>query len=211
MSKQKKIYLLRHGQTDWNKEGRIQGHLEVPLNEVGREESRRLMPVLERLGVEKVLSSDLSRAIETARLAAPKLGHLTDARLRETHLGVLQGKTRDEIHAEHGDEIWERLRSFPLQDSDVMNLGTESGSQVFSRTEKAILDFVSKHEFQVAAIVTHGGVLRNLFRFLKITEIIPHPIPNAALFPFSWSETSPTALKYLETNPFASVKKPGRF
>lgn len=197
----KRIYLLRHGQTDWNKEGRIQGHLEVPLNPIGREESRRLTPVLTRLKIDLILSSDLGRAIETAKLALPNATHLMDPRLRETHLGALQGKTRDEIKAEHGDEIWERMRAFPLTDADVMNLGTESGHQVHSRTMDAILDFARNQAFNSAAVVTHGGVLRNLFRFMGIAELIPHPIPNAAIFPFVWNAQNPDQIKYLGSNP----------
>jgi broad specificity phosphatase PhoE len=82
-----------------------------------------------------------------------------------------------------------------------MSLGTESGAQVFSRTERAILEFITNEDFESAAIVTHGGVLRNLFRFLKITEFIPHPIPNAALFPFLWTPKNPGKIEYLSSNP----------
>lgn len=196
----KRIYLLRHGQTDWNKEGRIQGHLNVPLNETGRDEARRLEPVFKRLNIEVVLSSDLDRSIETGKLSLPGGPHLLDSRLRETHLGVLQGKTRSEIQKELGTEIWEVLRSRPLSDSDVIKLGTESGDQVFNRSLSAILDFSKQNDFKNAAIVTHGGVLRNLFRYLKIQEIISHPIPNAALFPFGWRPEEQDSIQFLEFN-----------
>lgn len=182
----KTFYLLRHGQTDWNKEGRIQGHLDVPLNETGRFEALRLEPVFARLKIEAIVSSDLGRAVETARLAIPHGPHFQDPRLRETHLGKLQGLTREEIHAQFGEGIWDRMKSQPLTDSDIADLGAETGGMVFNRTLHAVEDFLHRENFSRVAFVTHGGVLRNLFRFLKIADHVPFPIPNAALFEFAW-------------------------
>ena len=89
------IYLLRHGQTDWNLERRIQGHLDIPLNETGKKEALVCLEKLSSLDIDKIISSDLIRAKETAQIINEKL-HLPihfDSRLREVNLGNLQGRS----------------------------------------------------------------------------------------------------------------------
>lgn len=181
------IYVFRHGQTDWNKEGRIQGHLDVPLNEEGRGQAARLGPVLARLGVEAFFSSDLSRASDTARIAGESFGNRiyhTDPRLREIFLGVLQGKTRAEIERDHGVHLSNRLMSGPLGDADVAAIGSESGRQVYERALEAILEFYRRHPYSRVGIATHGGMLRRLIQYSIEKEEFPAPIPNGIVYPF---------------------------
>jgi broad specificity phosphatase PhoE len=102
------LYLARHGETDWNVAGRWQGHTDIPLNETGRAQARALVPVLRAVGVGAAVSSDLSRASETAGIAAAGLGvavAYSDAGLRERSFGVFEGLTREECAARH-PEAW---------------------------------------------------------------------------------------------------------
>jgi probable phosphoglycerate mutase len=165
---QRWVLAFRHGQTDWNAQGRIQGHLDVPLNDLGRRQASRLTQPLRRLGAQAVLSSDLSRASETARIAVEPLGLdvKTDQRLREIHLGRAQGKTREELEAEFGVELSSRLRSHPLTDMDVTLLGSETGDEVWRRATQAILEqFRQDSGVQILGVASHGGVLRRLVQF----------------------------------------------
>lgn len=182
------LVIFRHGQTDWNVEGRIQGHLDVPLNDVGRQQAKRLIEPLRRYEVEAFLSSDLSRASETAQIAADSLGLTvsTDPGLREIYLGKLQGLTREEIQTQFGHEFSDRLRHQPLTDADVIQLGSESGEQVVERSFKAILTFVESHpQFRKIGICSHGGVVRRLILHALQDERFPPPTPNGVLYPFS--------------------------
>jgi probable phosphoglycerate mutase len=188
----RRIYVFRHGQTDWNKEGRIQGHLDIPLNESGRSQAVAMGLALKRYLPEAFLSSDLSRAWVSAELAAqqisPSLPIEKDQRLREIHLGVLQGKTKAEIERDHGIDFSNRLRNKPLSDADVAAVGSESGQQVFQRAIAAIVDYLEQKSFARIAVATHGGVIRRLIQYShKLNaekEDYPAPIPNGIIYPF---------------------------
>ena len=185
------IYIFRHGQTDWNAEGRIQGHIDIPLNETGREQARKLVPVLRKLEIEAFLSSDLSRASETAQIIADQLGGLPvhqDKDLREIHLGKIEGLSRTEIEKLLGVEFSDRLRSDPLSDSDVTLLGSESAEQVIARAIRGIRSFFDKTEFKTIGIATHGGVIRRVIQHAQQGRDYPAPIPNGVIYPFSISE-----------------------
>lgn len=186
MKRWRRLYAFRHGQTDWNRDGRIQGHLDVPLNDRGREQARALIPHLRRLGVQAFLSSDLSRARETAEIAARGLGVevSTDRGLREIFLGQAQGLTREEIASRFGVEFSERLRHTPLSDADVVQLGSESGDEVVRRAHDSIQAFLlGRDGLERVAVVTHGGVLRRLIQYALREPGFPAPIPNGALYP----------------------------
>jgi len=96
------FYLFRHGETDWNAEGRFQGHLDIPLNDRGREQARQLAVPLGSKDLQAILSSDLSRSVDTAKILAKEIGLSADrlyqdAGIREAFLGDAQGMTVDEI------------------------------------------------------------------------------------------------------------------
>ena len=186
------IYIFRHGQTDWNAEGRIQGHIDIPLNDTGRLQARKLAPVLQKLGIEAFLSSDLSRASETAQIIANQMGGLPvfmDQDLREIHLGKIEGLSRTEIEKLLGVEFSDRLRSDPLSDSDVTLLGSESAEQVTSRALRAVRRFFEQNSYQTIGIATHGGVIRRVIQHALKNGDYPAPIPNGIVYPFSYSES----------------------
>jgi broad specificity phosphatase PhoE len=208
------IYAFRHGQTDWNKEGRIQGHLDVPLNETGRSEGLRLARALLRLPVRLVLSSDLSRAFDTATLLLgeaarngwhPEVPILKDPRLREVNLGSLQGLTHSEIHAKFGANLSRKIGSKILSDEELRDLGSETTEDLLERL-MASIDEAATHPGTFGAgsaigLSTHGGVLRRLLHSAGGIEEIGFSIPNAVFFPFVY-EREKKLLRYLEFTEF---------
>ncbi|MBL7716104.1 MAG: histidine phosphatase family protein [Bdellovibrionales bacterium] len=185
-----RLIFFRHGQTDWNASGRIQGHLDVPLNDVGRAQAGRLLEPLRRWGVDSFLSSDLSRASETAEIAAAETGIpvAKDPGLREIFLGKLQGLTRDEIAAAYGDEFSTRLRHEPLTDEDIVALGSESTEQVMARVFGALQRFLAANPGALTVgVCTHGGVIRRVIQSTLPKNVFPPPTPNTVLYPFEWT------------------------
>lgn len=185
----REFYFFRHGQTDWNLEGRIQGKNDIPLNETGRVQAQRLISPLRRLKVEVILSSDLSRARETAEIISRgwgesvSLGVHLDSRLRETDFGRVEGLRKDEIQGLLGKEQGRQMRDYPLGDDLAARLGAERGEQVTHRVWKAIDEFVSVNPHHcLIAVSTHGGVIRRLLYSLLGDERFPPPVPNGSLF-----------------------------
>jgi len=181
----KHVYLFRHGQTDWNEEGRFQGHIDIPLNEVGRAQARELGMSLKTAGIRAILSSDLSRARETAEIAVQGLNIpiFIDAGLREAHLGDAQGKKLDEIEMAFGPDLWRKWRSHLMTDADISYPGGESGTAVMNRAFAAVENFLAIHpEFDCFAISTHGGVIRRMTQKIRPPDSEPVAIPNAVIY-----------------------------
>ena len=180
----KEIYLIRHGQTDWNKEGRFQGHLDVPLNELGRKQAEALIKPLGLINIQAVLSSDLKRAQETAAIIAQALGipltHTKD--LREAHLGQAQGLTVNEMKSQFGEKLVSGWGSHDPTDADVKYPGGETGTAVLERVFGALENFALSQPFERIGVATHGGVIRRMVHALlpKHTERVP--IPNGILY-----------------------------
>ena len=179
------LFVFRHGQTDWNQEGRFQGHTDVPLNLTGIAQAQALVPLLQDRGMERIVSSDLSRARETALIVASALGIPVDidSRLREAHLGQAQGLTLPEIEGKLGKDVVTRWRSSAVTDADVRYVGGETGREVLARTLQAIDDLVTATDrAQRIGISTHGGVIRRLMHHLLPERKDPVPIPNGVLY-----------------------------
>jgi broad specificity phosphatase PhoE len=181
----KQFYVFRHGETDWNAEGRFQGHIDIPLNDRGREQARGLIPRLEPYGLQIVVSSDLSRAHETARIVAEGLGIAvrTDPGLREAFLGQAQGLTYDEILEQFGEDVTGQWRSDLPTDADVSYPGGETGAQVMSRVFAALARFVElEPAYDHIGISCHGGVIRRIMQRIRPPGSEPVRIPNAVLY-----------------------------
>lgn len=178
------FYVFRHGETDWNAQERFQGHLNIPLNDKGREQARALVPVLKQEGVEAVLSSDLSRAHETGWIIAQALGipQHKHVGIREAHLGEAQGLTRHEIEARFGEELARRWRSWHVTDADVFYPGGETGTQIMERVFGTLEEFVAGFEYERIGIATHGGVIRRMMQRILPPGSEPVPIPNGVLY-----------------------------
>ena len=106
------LTLVRHGETEWNAAGRIQGHLDIPLSVIGFAQSAAIGQRLGGEAFDAILSSDLERALQTARPIVRHPGQtiLRDARLRERHLGVLQGLTGEEAAMRH-PQAWQAFKA----------------------------------------------------------------------------------------------------
>lgn len=100
------IYLVRHGETEWNKEGRYYGHTDIGLTEAGKEQAERVGDSLIRLKFDAVYCSPLARAIDTARLIT-KEPLLLDDRLKEQNFGIFEGKTYHDLQMEYADTLKE--------------------------------------------------------------------------------------------------------
>jgi broad specificity phosphatase PhoE len=188
--KTRQIFLFRHGQTDWNKEGRIQGNIDVPLNDFGRTQAARLQPIFRELGIQAILSSDLSRARQSAELATSELDiplHL-DPGLREIHLGKLEGLSRAEIEERFGIQFSQNLSHRPLSDQEITALSSEHGSQVVARALQALDRFFGEShgaEIERLAVASHGGVVRRVLQAALATDVFPAPVTNAAIYPIT--------------------------
>ncbi|MGE0615597.1 MAG: histidine phosphatase family protein [Bacteriovoracia bacterium] len=202
----KEIFIFRHGETDWNREERFQGHTDIPLNDTGRAQALRLIGPLRQRGIEAILSSDLSRARETAEIVAQALGipvHV-HAGLREAHLGVAQGLTRQEIERQLGREIADRWRSNQVTDADVSYPGGEAAAVVLSRSRDAIREFARTHPCQRFGVASHGGVIRRLMHSLLNAPGAHVPIPNGILYPLYWHSNA----DQLTPAPYTSWRRP---
>jgi probable phosphoglycerate mutase len=157
-----RIVAIRHGETDWNALARLQGQIDIPLNDLGRRQAGRLADALRDEGLEQVIASDLGRAAATARaLAAPlSLPLALDPCLRERAFGVLEGHTYDEIALRWPDAA----RRWRARDPEFAADGGETLVGFHARCVAAIERIALAHAGRSIAIVTHGGVLDALYR-----------------------------------------------
>jgi probable phosphoglycerate mutase len=160
-----RILLVRHGETDWNATGRIQGHSDTPLNAAGHEQARRVARRLAREPVRALYSSDLARAFQTATAIGQTLGLtvVTSPRLRERQYGVWEGLTAAEIQARFPEQFAEwRARS-----TDFAPPQGETRSQLLTRALAELQAIARRHAREVVVVVTHGG-----FCYVLINHIL---------------------------------------
>lgn len=178
------FYLFRHGETDWNKEQRIQGSTDVPLNERGVEQAHSLIPLFKKLSPEIIYSSDLKRAYHTGEIVANSLGVpiLKDERLREAFFGEAEGKTISEVKQLFQDDIWEKFKIFSTKNSSLKFPGGESRGDSVKRMRAVIEELVSSNQYQRVGIATHGGVVRNLLHSFLDPKTPALEVPNCVTY-----------------------------
>ena len=162
-----RLYLIRHGQTDWNVAGKIQGSTDIPLNDVGRRQAACLAKGMERRPVSRVVSSARSRGGETA-LAIGESQHVPVHRLREleeVNYGKWEGLTMDEI----GERYPRELEQWYLSPVEVAPPGGETQTQVYERCGKAI-DSILKQADGDVAVVSHGATVVFLLEYMLQDE-----------------------------------------
>nr|WP_255668854.1 histidine phosphatase family protein [Aeromicrobium duanguangcaii] len=165
----RRVILWRHGRTEWNVAGRVQGQTDIALDEVGRQQAAEAAARLASLSPARIVSSDLSRAADTARALSDRTGVPveTDPRLRELAFGAREGLT--------WRESWER---FPTQmqawaDGDETQIeGAETHAQAGARLAAALREYVDELPLgETLVVVAHGAVLRTgILEFLGIPE-----------------------------------------
>ena len=153
------ILLVRHGETDWNRERRWQGHADPPLNEHGRAQARALADRLAADGIGAVYASDLRRARETAHIVAERLALpvAADPRLREVDVGEWSGLTHPEIE----ERFPESFRRWQRYDGPGWERG-ETYEEMGRRVVEALVEIAAKHGDERVLVVTHGGPIRAL-------------------------------------------------
>jgi broad specificity phosphatase PhoE len=160
------ILLARHGETDWNREGRFQGHADPPLNEAGRAQAAKLAAELKGVDLAAVYSSPLRRALETAKLVASEhdLQPVALDALREVDVGSWEGLTRPEVGARFPEQLARWL------DYDLGWEDGESYEEMGRRVVAALLELGAAHRGERILAVTHGGPIRATFAFADGTS-----------------------------------------
>jgi probable phosphoglycerate mutase len=153
----RRLYLVRHGETEWNAIGRLQGHTDIPLNARGREQAAAIANDLAGEGIASVITSDLARARETGVIVAERLG-LDPPRivplLRERAFGVFEGLTRDQCQVKYPDAwaAWHAQIDVPP--------GAEGLAVATTRMHGVLGDLAAEDDGGPALVISHGGVMR---------------------------------------------------
>ncbi|MGV8968858.1 MAG: histidine phosphatase family protein [Microbacteriaceae bacterium] len=166
------IYFVRHGETEWNRERRIQGKTDIPLNDTGREQARATGKLLANRRWDLVVSSPLVRARETAEIIASELGMpapLVLDDIGERNYGASEGLNYEQIEAKFPDDA-------PVP-------GRESRREVTERAIPAVVALAERYPEKAIIVVSHGGVIRSI-----LLEVAPHeksaPIRNGSIHSF---------------------------
>jgi broad specificity phosphatase PhoE len=157
------LLIARHGETDWNRERRWQGHADPPLNELGRAQAGELAQALTRERLEAIYASDLRRAYETAEIVGARLGLpvTSDPALREIDVGSWSGLTREQLEGREWDG--------------------ETAEAHSCRVLAAVRRIVRQHPEGRVLVVTHGGSLRRVFEAIGESEGRP-AVANCEVF-----------------------------
>lgn len=173
------MVVVRHGQTEWNVAGRIQGHSDSPLTALGIRQAEALAARLVGEHFDHIFASDLGRARHTAELLVPN--HIANIHwvpgLRERAFGVAEGSSYGQIAGQH-PQMFSREKE---TDPDYAPEGGESRQQHLDRVRRTIREIASAHPGHRMLLVTHGGVLSCIYRWLHgVPAAAPHPIdiPN---------------------------------
>lgn len=195
-----RLFIIRHGQTDWNVQHRLQGSTDIPLNEYGISQAERLAQRLKEEQFAAVYSSPLSRAYETAKIATKhhqnipitKVSHLA-----EFNLGRFEGKTYQETESELD---WDK---FFKDDEYRVQLGIEAKHETKNWVETEMQSIVQKHKNQSILFSTHGAKKRYLLKLLfshhpeSVSLIENTPLGNCAISIVDWHmEDGPTLFEY---------------
>lgn len=175
-----RLVLIRHGETDWNREGRYQGQADPPLNARGREQARTLAQQLRPLELQVLYSSPLRRAWETAQILAQELGLpvFPDPRLKEIHQGEWQGLLVTEIQQRY-PQLFRAWQERPWQ---VRPPGGETLEEVQRRVYQAVDDLIARHLGQTIGLVSHRlpiALLLIRYQGLDPAQVRTIPIANS--------------------------------
>lgn len=165
MARPTRIIVVRHGETEWNVEGRLQGSQDSALTHRGRTQSERLGRALKKLKISAAYSSDLGRAQETARIALAwasktNVRFEVDPRLREISYGKIEGLTWREVEELHPTIH----RSMEERRQDFAPPGGETRGQLVERITATLKELGHRHRSETIFVVTHGGALSAFLR-----------------------------------------------
>jgi broad specificity phosphatase PhoE len=175
-----RLWLARHGETDWNLEGRFQGQADPPLNASGLAQARRIADLLVEAGIQAMYCSDLQRALLTAQIIGEKLGIMpqVDRRLCEIRLGEWEGMLKEQIIFQY-PEVWHKRQLDPVH---VRPPGGENLLELAERVWAAADQIAQMHPDGKVLIVSHGVALASLIcrvGALPLAQAL-HEIPDNA-------------------------------
>lgn len=184
-----RLCLVRHGETAWNAEGRVQGQLDIPLNDTGRAQARATAAALAGRDFSAIYCSDLARVRQTAEPTARRLALPVayDPALRERHYGMFESLTYVEVKEKHPVE-YGRFRE---RDPDFDFQGGESLRGFNDRVMGVLAQLLERHAGEQILVFTHGGVLEMVYRHATARGLSAprdFEIPNAGL---NWLEKGP--------------------
>lgn len=189
------ILLVRHGETLWNQQGRMQGQQDSPLTELGVRQARLLARRLKDVPFVALYSSDLGRAYRTAVSIADETGHeiVSDVRLRERNFGIFEGLTNAEIKAWYPDDH----AIFSRRDPHFIMPGGESALQFRDRCLSCLVEIAARHAGEVTVVVAHGLVLDAVYRAahgMHIEQPRGFPLLNCSINTFRYADGTWSAL-----------------
>jgi len=195
-----RILAVRHGETAWNRDTRIQGHTDIALNDHGRWQARQLASALREEPIAAIYASDLSRAFETAHTVARLHDRpvQTHTGLRERGFGRFEGHTWAELEARFPDETLAWRKRVP----DFAPAGGESLLQLQARVVATVTELASRHPGEQVLMVAHGGVLDILYRAATRLELqAPRSweLPNTAINRLLWSPEGLSLVGWADT------------
>ena len=200
MNEPTRIVAIRHGETTWNVDTRIQGHLDIPLNATGRQQAARMAQALRDEPITAVYASDLTRAWETAEYLGRAHGLEVTAEegLRERGFGDFEGKTFAEIEALLPDQSMRWRKREP----EFAPQGGESLLALHRRVVEAAERLAARHRGELIALVGHGGVMDVLYRVatrLDIQAPRTWALGNAAINRLLWNPEGFTLVGWADT------------
>ncbi|MDQ3058170.1 MAG: histidine phosphatase family protein [Pseudomonadota bacterium] len=201
-----RIIAIRHGETTWNVDARIQGSLDIALNATGQQQAARLASALAGEPISAIYASDLSRAWETAQHLgrARRLEVIADKGLRERRFGEFEGKTFAEIEA----ILPAQAQRWRKRDPDFAPPGGESLLALKHRVEEAACRLAARHPGELIALVGHGGVMDVLYRAATRVHIqAPRTwaLGNAAINRLLWTPQGFTLVGWADTQHLEDV------
>jgi broad specificity phosphatase PhoE len=159
--KSHRIFLIRHGETDWNKEGRIQGRQDIPLNDTGLKQARDIAEFLKVVNLEYIYHSPLQRAVKTAEIIKETIG--VDAEeineLAELSLGIEEGNLIEDIKTNYGAEFYAEF-SRTEKHMDFGYSEGETKTEALKRFSDAVNHIIKTTKYSNIGIVSHGFVIR---------------------------------------------------
>lgn len=178
------LYIFRHGETDWNLKGLMQGHTDIALNSTGITQADSIIPKLKDKNIEFIFSSDLQRARETTEIVSKGLGvnFTFHKEIREANLGVAEGKKIFEISKEYNELFWETKS---LANDNFYEFSYPKGERrgdLQSRLLNFVNDTILNSGFRNVCLSIHGAALRYLLLGLSNDEFSEVPIPNCVIY-----------------------------
>ena len=161
------FYLVRHGETDWNKNGLCMGQLDIPLNAIGIKQAERLAARLCKIKVDAIYASDLSRAAQTAQIIATMIQRkpVFLKELREIYLGAYQGLSSEGVRDKFPSAYLIPSGSL-AQQNELNEPEIENRTKLYHRVVPIFEKMLKDHQHERVTVVTHGGVMRCLMNYV---------------------------------------------